>query len=80
MEKNVILKDDNIIGYTEDVMNYLKSEIKRLLFNNGKVVEEELDAMKNMLELIVNIKNNFYGLIKVYSHPMGDYMVESLED
>lgn len=74
--KNVILKDDMIIGYEDDIVKYLKSEIDRLLKN---VVEEDTDFIKDMIDLIAEIKNNRCGLLKIAPCSMGGYSIEEIE-
>lgn len=82
--KNVICKDEYIIGFKEDVINQYKAYAQQLLdgllnvYDNGYM--SELEYVLALIDEIKISKYNDDTLIKVSGHPMGAYNVEKIID
>ena len=71
--KNIIYDNwENIIGYNEDIIENVKEEIKKQL------EEENYENIKELSELLEDLSNYDYELVKVSYHPMGTYKITKL--
>lgn len=71
--KNIIYDNwENIIGYNEDIIENVKEEIKKQL------EEENYENIKELSELLEDLSNYDYELVKVSYHPMGAYKITKL--
>lgn len=90
---NVIIKDEEIIGYVEDVVTYIKDELIKQI-KNIKVFNDEIDDTENLesnytmwLEFLDKIHYDFIDgiighqtLIKIQYNPMGCYDYKIIEE
>lgn len=92
---NVIVKDEGIIGYVEDIVNYIKDELTKQI-KNIEVFNDEIDDIENLesnyamwLEFLDKIHYDFIDgiigyqtLIKIQYNPMGcyDYRIAEVLD
>jgi uncharacterized membrane protein (DUF106 family) len=71
--KNIIYDNyENMIGYNEDIIENVKEEIIRQLG------EKNYENIKELAELLEDLMNYDYDLVKVSYHPMGAYKITKL--
>lgn len=82
--KNVICKDEYIIGFKEDVINQYKAYAQQLLDDLLNVYDDGyMSELEQVLSLIDDLKRSKFNddtLIKVSECQMGNYNVEKIID
>lgn len=66
--ENVIMKDDEIIGYVEDIEDALKADM-------DEETDEEFEGMR--ADLLKELEKHD-GLVRCWYHPMGSWVVYDL--
>lgn len=67
MHYDIITKDDEIIGFADDIIFHIKDEL-----NRGRIDDDELTR-----DLLTDLENHD-GLVRCAYHPMGAWHIADL--
>lgn len=90
---NVIVKDEEIIGYVQDIVNYIKEELTKQI-KNIEVFNDKAENIENLesnyamwLEFLDSLHYDFIDgaighqtLIKIQYNPMGCFNYKIIEE
>jgi len=66
----IIEYNDCLYGTQEDVIKYLLAEVNNILNREGCISDDEIDSVKDMIDTIRDLHDNYCGVVKVYDNPM----------
>lgn len=90
---NIIIKDEEIIGYVQDIVNYIKEELTKQI-KNIEVFNDKAENIENLesnyamwLEFLDSLHYDFIDgvighqtLIKIQYNPMGCFNYKIIEE
>ena len=75
----VIEYDDCIYGLQEDVIKYLLAEVNNIMTRVGMLTDDELDHVKEIIDVVRDLHDNCSGMVKIYYNDMGCFTAIDLD-